>query len=365
MSNVKKSYKVLKDGTHVYTKVRSNNINNDSDTSDFDLSDYKYISEISDFEDTEKRHKAKKTHKPSENIKLKKSKHHTKSRVIGPKGEDGIDGIIGATGLKGEDGKDGATGPKGENGKDGATGVTGATGAKGKDGITGATGPKGENGITGATGPKGENGITGDIGPKGENGITGATGKDGASGIGSIINLNSNAIVNLVNNTSSSGNPQNPGLVSIIGLSNCASNIPYNSGINLNGIPNPSSLYYLSPIDGSLNNLTLQFQFTSYLNMGTDISMIPITGTLYFYIYQNHYPGTSPTDNFFIKTHFGGSITVGNIVQKYQNYTILSDCAPLQVCRGDRLLLVIGNGISSENIITQFSGYINASLNIS
>ena len=70
---------------------------------------------------------------------------------IGPKGEQGIQGI------------QGPVGPKGEQGMQGPKGDIGPKGEQGVQGIQGEQGPKGEQGIQG---PKGD---TGEQGPQGNN----------------------------------------------------------------------------------------------------------------------------------------------------------------------------------------------------
>lgn len=82
----------------------------------------------------------------------------TPIRILGEKGEQGIQGV------PGEKGDPGTTGPQGEQGipgEKGDPGEQGPQGVKGDTGDTGPQGPQGEKGATGATGPQGEKGVTG------------------------------------------------------------------------------------------------------------------------------------------------------------------------------------------------------------
>lgn len=67
-------------------------------------------------------------------------------RILGEKGEQGIQGV------PGEKGDPGATGPQGEQGIPGEKGDPGEQGPQGEKGATGATGPQGEKGTTGPQG---------------------------------------------------------------------------------------------------------------------------------------------------------------------------------------------------------------------
>lgn len=96
-------------------------------------------------------------------------------RLLGEKGEQGIQGV------PGEKGDPGATGPQGEQGIPGEKGDPGEQGPQGVKGDTGATGPQGPQGDKGATGPQGEKGATGPTGPTGPQGEKGATGPQGVS----------------------------------------------------------------------------------------------------------------------------------------------------------------------------------------
>lgn len=96
-------------------------------------------------------------------------------RILGEKGEQGIQGV------PGEKGDPGATGPQGEQGIPGEKGDPGEQGPQGVKGDTGATGPQGPQGDKGATGPQGEKGATGPTGPTGPQGEKGATGPQGVS----------------------------------------------------------------------------------------------------------------------------------------------------------------------------------------
>jgi len=73
----------------------------------------------------------------------------TKEGVVGPQGEQGIEGERGEKGDTGPRGVDGAKGDRGD------TGPRGATGPAGDKGDRGATGPAGPAGPRGATGPAG------------------------------------------------------------------------------------------------------------------------------------------------------------------------------------------------------------------
>lgn len=152
-------------------------------------------------------------------------------RILGEKGEQGIQGV------PGEKGDPGATGPQGEQGIPGEKGDPGEQGPQGVKGDTGATGPQGPQGVKGADGKtyftwikyadsptsgmsdnptgkkyigiaynkltatestnyadytwslikgdkgdKGDKGATGDTGPQGEQGEKGATGATGPRG---------------------------------------------------------------------------------------------------------------------------------------------------------------------------------------
>ena len=70
----------------------------------------------------------------------------TPIRILGEKGEQGIQGV------PGEKGDPGATGPQGEQGIPGEKGDPGEQGPQGEKGATGATGPQGEKGTTGPQG---------------------------------------------------------------------------------------------------------------------------------------------------------------------------------------------------------------------
>lgn len=72
-------------------------------------------------------------------------------RLLGEKGEQGIQGV---PGEKGDPGEQGPQGVKGD------TGETGPQGPQGEKGDTGATGPQGEKGDTGPTGPTGPQGVS-------------------------------------------------------------------------------------------------------------------------------------------------------------------------------------------------------------
>ena len=105
--------------------------------------------------------------------------------LIGPQGEQGIQGLTGERGPKGDAGMRGAQGPKGD------TGAQGPQGSVGPRGATGPQGPKGEQGIQGIQGPQGEKGPKGDTGnigpqgpqgPEGPMGLTGPEGPRGATG---------------------------------------------------------------------------------------------------------------------------------------------------------------------------------------
>lgn len=105
--------------------------------------------------------------------------------LIGPQGEQGIQGLTGERGPKGDAGMRGAQGPKGD------TGAQGPQGSVGPRGTTGPQGPKGEQGIQGIQGPQGEKGPKGDTGnigpqgpqgPEGPMGLTGPEGPRGATG---------------------------------------------------------------------------------------------------------------------------------------------------------------------------------------
>lgn len=153
-------------------------------------------------------------------------------RLLGEKGEQGIQGV------PGEKGDPGATGPQGEQGIPGEKGDPGEQGPQGVKGDTGATGPQGPQGVKGADGKtyftwikyadsptsgmsdnptgkkyigiaynkltatestnyadytwslikgdkgdKGDKGATGDTGPQGEQGVKGDTGATGPQGV--------------------------------------------------------------------------------------------------------------------------------------------------------------------------------------
>jgi hypothetical protein len=164
-------------------------------------------------------------------------------RLLGEKGEQGIQGVPGekgdpgATGPQGEQGIPGEKGDPGEQGPQGVKGDTGATGPQGPQGVKGADGKtyftwikyadsptsgmsdnptgkkyigiaynkltatestnyadytwslikgdkgdKGDKGATGETGPQGPQGDKGATGPQGEKGATGPTGPTGPQG---------------------------------------------------------------------------------------------------------------------------------------------------------------------------------------
>ena len=74
----------------------------------------------------------------------------TLGKVIGPRGEQGIQGEKGDTGAQGE---------KGEQGAQGEQGVQGIQGEKGEQGIQGEKGDKGDTGAAGQDGQDGQNGV--------------------------------------------------------------------------------------------------------------------------------------------------------------------------------------------------------------
>ena len=105
--------------------------------------------------------------------------------LIGPQGEQGIQGLTGERGPKGDAGMRGAQGPKGDTGAQGPQGSVGPRGATGPQGPKGDAGAKGDKGDTGDRGPKGDKGDTGpqgpegSVGPKGEPGNTPYVGQNG------------------------------------------------------------------------------------------------------------------------------------------------------------------------------------------
>ncbi len=222
---------------------------------------------------------------------------------------------------------------------------------KNHTGNTGATSNIGNTGITGTTG------ATGNIGITGNTGITGTTGATG-TGSGALISLNSGGIINLINNTTNNGSSINPGISTIIGFSENSS-INFNNIVNLNTISNATLLTYITPISGTLNNIIVQFQFSETQNFGVDQTNNPIVGNLYFYIYKNN----DLTNNIFTQTGCNGYASVGNSVSKYQNF-IMSSSNQLQLNTGDRIILVLGNGLTSSSLITQFSGLVTATMYI-
>lgn len=96
--------------------------------------------------------------------------------LIGPQGEQGIQGLTGERGPKGDAGMRGAQGPKGDTGAQGPQGSVGPRGATGPQGPKGDAGAKGDKGDTGDRGPKGDKG---DTGPQGPQGIQGPKGEPG------------------------------------------------------------------------------------------------------------------------------------------------------------------------------------------
>ncbi len=108
-------------------------------------------------------------------------------RILGEKGEQGIQGVPGekgdpgATGPQGEQGIPGEKGDPGEQGPQGVKGDTGATGPQGEQGPRGNPGAKGDPGKDGTNGKDGSPGATGPQGPQGDKGATGPTGPQGVS----------------------------------------------------------------------------------------------------------------------------------------------------------------------------------------
>lgn len=108
-------------------------------------------------------------------------------RILGEKGEQGIQGVPGekgdpgATGPQGEQGIPGEKGDPGEQGPQGVKGDTGATGPQGEQGPLGNPGAKGDPGKDGTNGKDGSPGATGPQGPQGDKGATGPTGPQGVS----------------------------------------------------------------------------------------------------------------------------------------------------------------------------------------
>jgi hypothetical protein len=170
----------------------------------------------------------------------------------------------------------------------------------------------------------------------------------------SIITLNSGGVVNLSNNIMNNGNPQDPNIVSIIGFSNSSSTM-FNSVIDLSTIGNLMS--YLAPVNMILNKVMVQFQFSNSLNLGLDLGGKDLIGTLHLYIYIN----TNPKNNIFTLTPTTGSISIGNSVTEYQNFMMNIDTS-IMLQAGDRMFVVVGNGLSDSNLITQFSGTVVGSL---
>lgn len=111
----------------------------------------------------------------------------TPIRILGEKGEQGIQGVPGekgdpgATGPQGEQGIPGEKGDPGEQGPQGVKGDTGATGPQGEQGPQGNPGAKGDPGKDGTNGKDGSPGATGPQGPQGDKGATGPTGPQGVS----------------------------------------------------------------------------------------------------------------------------------------------------------------------------------------
>ena len=110
--------------------------------------------------------------------------------LIGPQGEQGIQGLTGERGPKGDAGMRGAQGPKGD------TGAQGPQGSVGPRGATGPQGPKGEQGIQGIQGPQGERGSKGDTGNIGPQGPQGIQGPKGDAGYTPYIGENGNWFIN-------------------------------------------------------------------------------------------------------------------------------------------------------------------------
>lgn len=110
--------------------------------------------------------------------------------LIGPQGEQGIQGLTGERGPKGDAGMRGAQGPKGDTGAQGPQGSVGPRGATGPQGPQGEKGNKGDKGDTGDRGPKGE------IGEQGPQGIQGPQGDRGPSGYTPYIGDNGNWFIN-------------------------------------------------------------------------------------------------------------------------------------------------------------------------
>ena len=98
--------------------------------------------------------------------------------LIGPRGEQGKQGIQGEQGPKGDTGMQGIQGPKGDKGDQGAIGPEGPRGATGPQGLKGDTGSQG---IKGDTGDRGPQGLRGEKGDKGDKGDTGPRGPEGYS----------------------------------------------------------------------------------------------------------------------------------------------------------------------------------------
>ena len=94
-------------------------------------------------------------------------------------GSDGIQGIQGIPGLNGTDGQDGTNGVDGLNGTDGQDGTNGVDGQDGAQGIPGVNGTDGQDGI---------NGTDGQDGAQGPQGIPGVNGTDGLNALVSMTN---------------------------------------------------------------------------------------------------------------------------------------------------------------------------------
>ena len=106
-----------------------------------------------------------------------------KLAIVGPQGEQGIQGEIGPQGPQGEQGPEGRMGPMGPQGEQGVQGEAGPQGEKGDPGEQGSTGKDGIDGQDGKDftydmfteeqlaalkGPQGEKGEKGDKGDPGE-----------------------------------------------------------------------------------------------------------------------------------------------------------------------------------------------------
>jgi hypothetical protein len=103
-------------------------------------------------------------------------------KIVGPQGNQGVQGVKGDQGATGSQGEQGLQGNQGEQGLQGTKGDKGDQGEPGAQGERGLQGIQGERGLQGIKGDKGDQGVPGNDGAPGADGANGAPGATGPQG---------------------------------------------------------------------------------------------------------------------------------------------------------------------------------------